>query len=58
MAKYKVGLGVSGGIAAYKAVEVLRLLQRSDCEVTVAMTKHKATWRKPVEYILKRFKPS
>ena len=36
MAKYRVGLGVSGGIAAYKAVEVMRLLQKSGCEVSVA----------------------
>src|ERR1700752_1498374 len=34
----KVALGVSGGIAAYKAVEVLRGLQRAGCEVRVGMT--------------------
>ena len=39
MNKYRVGLGVSGGIAAYKAVEVMRLLQKSGCEVSVAMTR-------------------
>jgi phosphopantothenoylcysteine decarboxylase/phosphopantothenate--cysteine ligase len=37
---YRIGLGVSGGIAAYKAVEVMRLLQKSGCEVSVAMTRH------------------
>jgi phosphopantothenoylcysteine synthetase/decarboxylase len=37
--KFRVGLGVAGGIAAYKAIEVLRLLQKSDCDVRVAMTK-------------------
>ena len=31
-------LCVSGGIAAYKAVEVLRLLQKAGCEVRVAST--------------------
>jgi phosphopantothenoylcysteine decarboxylase/phosphopantothenate--cysteine ligase len=40
MTKYRIGLGVTGGIAAYKAVEVLRLLQKAGCEVSVAMTRH------------------
>jgi phosphopantothenoylcysteine decarboxylase/phosphopantothenate--cysteine ligase len=31
-------LGVSGGIACYKAVEVLRGLKRAGAEVTVVMT--------------------
>ena len=35
----QVLLCVSGGIAAYKAVEVLRLLQKAGCEVRVASTK-------------------
>lgn len=35
----RVALGVSGGIAAYKAVEVLRGLQRAGCEVRVGMTR-------------------
>jgi len=35
-----VALGVSGGIAAYKAAEVLRGLQRANCRVRVAMTEH------------------
>src|SRR6187431_2134895 len=34
----KVALGVSGGIAAYKAVEVLRGLQKAGCDVHVTMT--------------------
>jgi len=50
MAKYKVGLGVSGGIAAYKAVEVLRLLQKSGCDVTVAMTKHATEFVRPLTF--------
>ena len=40
MINYRIGLRVTGGIAAYKAVEVMRLLQKSGCEVSVAMTKH------------------
>ena len=31
-------LGVCGGIAAYKAVELVRLLRRLDCEVRIVMT--------------------
>lgn len=31
-------LAVCGGIAAYKAIEVMRLLQKADCEVRVCMT--------------------
>lgn len=34
----RVALGVSGGIAAYKAAELLRLLQEHDLEVQVVMT--------------------
>ena len=34
----KVLLGVTGGIAAYKAAELARLLQRNNVEVQVAMT--------------------
>lgn len=45
-----IGLGVSGGIAAYKAVEVMRLLQRSGCEVRVAMTRHAANFVTPLTF--------
>ena len=48
--KYRVGLGVSGGIAAYKAIEVLRLLQKNDCEVSVAMTKHATEFIQPLTF--------
>ena len=48
--KYRVGLGVCGGIAAYKAIEVLRLLQKSDCEVRVAMTKHATEFVQPLTF--------
>jgi len=36
----RVVLGVSGGIAAYKSVEILRLLQKHGCAVRVIMTRH------------------
>jgi phosphopantothenoylcysteine decarboxylase/phosphopantothenate--cysteine ligase len=36
----RVALAVTGGIAAYKAAEVLRGLQRAGCRVRVAMTEH------------------
>lgn len=39
-ARPRVALGVTGGIAAYKAAEVLRGLQRAGCTVRVAMTAH------------------
>src|SRR4030095_16887736 len=48
--EYRVGLGVSGGIAAYKAVEVMRLLQKSGCEVSVAMTKHATEFVQPLTF--------
>ena len=48
--KFCVGLGVSGGIAAYKAIEVLRLLQKQDCEVRVAMTRHATEFIQPLTF--------
>ena len=48
--KRRVGLGVSGGIAAYKAIEVLRLLQKSGCDVQVAMTKHATEFIQPLTF--------
>ena len=48
--KFRVGLGVSGGIAAYKAIEVLRLLQKANCEVRVAMTKHATEFIQPLTF--------
>ncbi len=46
----KVGLGVSGGIAAYKAVEVMRLLQKAGCDVRVAMTRHATEFVAPLTF--------
>ncbi len=48
--KYRVGLGVCGGIAAYKAIEVLRLLQKQNCQVSVAMTKHATEFVQPLTF--------
>ena len=48
--KYRIGLGVTGGIAAYKAIEVLRLLQKADCDVRVAMTKHATEFIQPLTF--------
>ncbi|MGI8468214.1 MAG: bifunctional phosphopantothenoylcysteine decarboxylase/phosphopantothenate--cysteine ligase CoaBC [Pyrinomonadaceae bacterium] len=48
--KYRVGLGVSGGIAAYKAIEVLRLLQKQNCAVSVAMTRHATEFVQPLTF--------
>ena len=46
----RVALGVSGGIAAYKAVEVLRGLQRAGCDVRVAMTKRACEFIQPLTF--------
>ncbi len=50
MTKYRVGLCVTGGIAAYKAVEVMRLLQKSGCDVSVAMTRHATEFVQPLTF--------
>lgn len=46
----RVALGVTGGIAAYKAIEVLRGLQRAGCEVRVAMTRHACEFIQPLTF--------
>ena len=50
MRKFRIGLGISGGIAAYKAVEVMRLLQKSGCDVSVAMTRHATEFIQPLTF--------
>ena len=45
-----VALGVCGGIAAYKAVEVLRGLQKAGCIVRVAMTKRACEFVQPLTF--------
>ena len=48
--KRRVALGVSGGIAAYKAAEILRGLQRAGCTVRVAMTEHATKMIAPLTF--------
>jgi len=45
-----IALGVCGGIAAYKAVEVLRGLQKAGCSVRVAMTKRACEFVQPLTF--------
>ena len=45
-----VVLGVTGGIAAYKACEVLRLLQKAGCDVFVVMTKNACRFVAPLTF--------
>ena len=48
--KRRVALGVTGGIAAYKAIEVLRGLQRAGFDVRVAMTRHACEFIQPLTF--------
>ena len=43
-------LGVTGGIAAYKACELLRLLQKAGMDVYVVMTKHACQFVAPLTF--------
>jgi phosphopantothenoylcysteine decarboxylase/phosphopantothenate--cysteine ligase len=46
----KIAIGVTGGIAAYKAIEILRELQRANCDVRVAMTRHACEFIQPLTF--------
>jgi len=46
----KVALGVSGGIAAYKAAEIVRLLQDRDIRVQVVMTQAAQEFVRPLTF--------
>jgi phosphopantothenoylcysteine decarboxylase/phosphopantothenate--cysteine ligase len=46
----KVALGVSGGIAAYKAAEIVRLLQERGIRVQVVMTKAAQEFVRPLTF--------
>ncbi len=46
----RVALGITGGIAAYKAAEVLRGLQRAGCEVRVAMSPRACEFITPLTF--------
>ncbi len=50
LTRKRVALGVSGGIAAYKAAEILRGLQRAGCVVRVAMTKRACEFITPLTF--------
>jgi len=50
LAGKEILLGVSGGIACYKAVEVLRGLKRAEAEVTVVMTDHAREFVQPLTF--------
>ncbi len=46
----KIALGVSGGIAAYKAAELTRLLQQKGLRVQVVMTEHAQEFVRPLTF--------
>lgn len=48
--RYHVALGVAGGIAAYKAAEVLRGLQKAGCDVRVCMTARATEFIRPLTF--------
>jgi len=53
----RILLGVSGSIAAYKAVELLRTLQRAGAEVSVALTAAAAKFVAPLTFEVLSRKP-
>lgn len=50
MSGKRILLGISGGIAAYKAVDVLRRLREQDAEVRVVMTRNAARFVTPLTF--------
>ncbi|MCC7430454.1 bifunctional phosphopantothenoylcysteine decarboxylase/phosphopantothenate--cysteine ligase CoaBC [bacterium] len=50
MTNKKVVVCVSGGIAVYKACELVRLLKKANCEVKVAMTKNAMEFVNPTTF--------
>ena len=50
LAGRKIALGVSGGIAAYKAAEIVSSLRRQGAEVTVAMTREATRFVSPLTF--------
>jgi phosphopantothenoylcysteine decarboxylase / phosphopantothenate---cysteine ligase len=50
LAGKQIVVGVSGGIAAYKTVEVVRLLTKADAAVRVMMTRHACEFIKPLTF--------
>jgi phosphopantothenoylcysteine decarboxylase/phosphopantothenate--cysteine ligase len=50
LAGKQIVVGVSGGIAAYKTVEVVRLLTKADAGVRVMMTRHACEFIQPLTF--------
>ncbi len=50
MLKKKILLGVTGGIAAYKSAELIRLIVKSGAEVRVVMTTAATEFVQPLTY--------
>lgn len=46
----KIVLGVTGGIAVYKAVDLVRRLRKAGCEVRVVMTEHAQQFVTPLTF--------
>ena len=46
----KVVVGITGGIAAYKSVELVRLLQKQRCDVKVIMTSNACQFVQPLTF--------
>jgi len=47
---FKVTLGVTGGIAAYKAAEIVRALQQNNLDVHVVMTRAAEEFVRPLTF--------
>ncbi len=50
MAKKHILIGVTGGIAAYKACDLVSRLSKKDYEIKVIMTKHAAKFVNPLTF--------
>lgn len=50
MAEYKIILGITGGIAAYKSPELVRILQKEGSEIKVAMTRNATRFISPLTF--------
>ena len=46
----KIVLGVTGGIAVYKAVDLVSRLRKQGCEVRVVMTEHAQQFVTPLTF--------
>jgi phosphopantothenoylcysteine decarboxylase/phosphopantothenate--cysteine ligase len=50
MVEYKIILGITGGIAAYKSAELVRILQKEGAEIQVAMTRNATRFISPLTF--------